>query len=266
MKEENLIKKLEETELPQIELASHRRALKMALLENACLKNQKRDNILIQVKTGIKGGINTVLKGLNSKQPVWKILVGTALTITALALSIGLPPLLGPSAEARAATIAKNSPEVQATLSDNETVSKVIKIIDSAGTENFVVVFQGDNTTLPVTVDLSSQQVISIQNSDFTDAEKEETLDIAKADPRIQELLSKGGIINFEYGLCALDMNSMTFERYGEISVVGEDFKCTAQVALNAKTVANYILVDNNQLYDANSYPTPIVTNMPTGE
>jgi hypothetical protein len=268
MKEEEFIKKLKEIELPEIELKSHRCALKMAIIGKSRLLNRKPQNFLTLTGKVVKGGIEIMQKGLNSRQPVWKILAGTALAIAALALSIGLPPLLGPSAEARAATIAKNSPEVQAALSDNETVSKVIKVIDSAGTERFVVMIQGDNETVPVMVDLSSQQVISIQSTNFTEAEKKETLDIAKADPRIQALLDKGGTINFEYGFSALDMNSMTFEQYGEISVVGEDFRCTAQVALNAKTVAKYILVDSNQLFDDNGNPIPSgpVTIIATGE
>jgi hypothetical protein len=72
MKEEELIKKLESADLPKIEVQSHRRRLRMALLQSRYFKGRSREGILSLIKSKMKRSINALTKGLGSRQPLWK--------------------------------------------------------------------------------------------------------------------------------------------------------------------------------------------------
>ena len=193
MKEEELIKKLENVELPDIELQSHRRRLRMALLDAGYLKRQRGVAILELAKSKVKGEIDTMIRGLVSRQPVWKTAV---VSILALALVVGLsltiPSLSTESVYAQAADIAQNSPQVRAALGDGEVqVVKVIKVVDNKGT----VICQGELGVITTEVDLETKEVTVVSMPELTEAGEEEAVDIAKADPRVQELLDKGASI-----------------------------------------------------------------------
>ena len=64
MKEEELIKKLESVELPEIELQSHRRRLKMALLDTVCLKKRWEVGIMELAKSKLRGAEGAILSAL----------------------------------------------------------------------------------------------------------------------------------------------------------------------------------------------------------
>ena len=107
MKEEELIKKLENTALPVIEVRSHRRRLRMALLNSEYFREQPEVGVFGQVSSTVKRGVD-VLKGLISWRPVWKpalvstlaiaLIVGSTLFVSSLVspspgtLTVTLPP------------------------------------------------------------------------------------------------------------------------------------------------------------------------------
>ena len=103
MKEEELIKKLENTALPVIEVRSHRRRLRMALLNSEYFREQPEVGVFGQVSSTVKRGVD-VLKGLISWRPVWKpalvstlaiaLIVGSTLFVSSLfsPLTVTLPP------------------------------------------------------------------------------------------------------------------------------------------------------------------------------
>jgi hypothetical protein len=72
MKEEELIKKLESADLPRIEVPSHRRRLRMALLQSRYFKGRSKEGILSLVKSKMKRSIDALTRGLGSRQPLWK--------------------------------------------------------------------------------------------------------------------------------------------------------------------------------------------------
>lgn len=72
MNEEELIKKLEGADLPRIEVPSHRRRLRMALLQASYFKEQPKAGMVSLVKSKMKGSIDVLTRGLGSRQPVWK--------------------------------------------------------------------------------------------------------------------------------------------------------------------------------------------------
>ena len=196
MKEEELIKKLESVELPEIELQSHRRWLRMALLDTGYLKRQRGVTILELAKSKVKGVKDTMIRGLVSRQPVWKTAtVGMLAVALVIGLSLTIPSLSTESAYAQAANIAQNSPEVRAALGDGEVqMVRVIKVVDGKGT----VVLQGKLDLITAEVDLKSKEVKEVTvlpMPELTKADEEKAISIAKDDPRVKELLDKGATI-----------------------------------------------------------------------
>ena len=196
MKEEELIKKLESVELPEIELQSHQRQLRMALLNAGYLQRQREVAILELAKSKVKGGID-MIRSLVSRQPIWKTAVIGVLALALITgLAIALPALTGQSAEALAADIAKNSPQIQAALGDGEVqVVKVIKIVDGKGT----VIAKGEIGIVTAEVDLKTKEITKVEvvpMPQLTEEEKEAAINVARADPRVQEILDQGAFIH----------------------------------------------------------------------
>jgi hypothetical protein len=196
MKKEELIKKLESTELPKIELQSHRSRLRIALLDADYPERQREVAILDLTKSKVRGGIERMLKGLVSPRPVWKTaLVTTSAIVLAFGLAIGLPSLIGQSPEVLAAEIAQNSPDVIAALGGDEVETvKVLNIKDNMAT---VVVEGKMGGIVNALVDLYTKVVTqAVSGPQLTDEEKEKALNIVTADPRVQELLDRGAVID----------------------------------------------------------------------
>ena len=196
MNKEELIKKLQSTELPKIELQSHRRRLRLALLNADYPERQRKVSILDLTKSKIRGGIERMLKGLGSPRPVWKTALVTTLAIVlAFVLAIGLPSLIGQSPELLAAEIAQNSPDVIAALGGDEVETvKVLNIIDNMAT---VIVEGKMGGIVNALVDLHTKVVTqAVSGPQLTDEEKEKALDIVNADSRVRELLDRGGVID----------------------------------------------------------------------
>jgi hypothetical protein len=96
MKEEELIKKLENTALPGIEVQSHRRRLRMALLDSEYFREQPKVGVFGQVSSTVKRGVD-VLRGLISWRPVWKpALVSTLAIALIVGSALFVPSLVSP--------------------------------------------------------------------------------------------------------------------------------------------------------------------------
>ena len=133
MKEEELIKKLQNAKLPDIKLQSHQSRLKMALLDAGYPQKQRGVAFRELAKSKLKGVKDTMIRGLISRQPIWKTAtVGILALALVIGLSLTIPSLTAESAYAQAAEIAQNSPEVQAALgADGEAQTINIIEIDS---------------------------------------------------------------------------------------------------------------------------------------
>jgi len=220
MKEEELIKKLESVELPRIELQSHQCRLRMALLDAGYLQRQRGVAILELAKSKVKGGIDIMIRGLVSRQPVWKTAVASVLAIALImGLALTLPGLTGQSPEALAADIAKNSPQVQVALGGEKVTVLEIKVVDDKGT----LVCEGAiGQYILVDVDLEAAEVTELEvvsMPELTEAEKEEAIAIAKADPRVQELLEQGASIDRVAPMISFIIEDTEDEK-GEFAVV----------------------------------------------
>jgi len=194
MKEEELIKRLENVKLPEIEVQSHRRRLRMALLDTGYLKRQQGISIFELAKSKLEGVKAVMSRSLVLRQPAWRFVTVTALAVALVtALVVTLPSLTGQSVQALAADIAQNSPEVRAALGGGEVqVVKVIKVVDGNGT----VIAEGKLGRIVAEVDLKKKMVTEVVTlSEFTTADKQKAIDIARADSRVKELLDKGASI-----------------------------------------------------------------------
>jgi len=196
MNEEELIKKLKSAELPKIELESHRRQLKIALLNADYSERRPKVTISDPMKSKVRGGIERMREGLVSPRPVWKTALVTTLAVAlAFGLAIGLPPLIGQSPELLAGEIARNSPDVVAALGGDEVETvRILNIEDNMAT---VIVEGKTGGIVNALVDLYTKVVTqAVVGPQLTDEEKEQALNIASADSRVQELLDRGAVID----------------------------------------------------------------------
>jgi len=166
MKDEELIKKLENTALPGIEVQSHRSRLRMALLQSEYFKEQPEVGVFGQVSSTMKRGVD-VLRGLISWRPVWKpALVSTLAIALIVGSALFVPSLVSPSTGTLTGTlppgIAKNSGEgsdapAKPILSSPANDSRVGFIGKQALTFQWTVVpeFSGVSYKLQITSDPS---------------------------------------------------------------------------------------------------------------
>ncbi|MDY6907873.1 MAG: zf-HC2 domain-containing protein [Chloroflexota bacterium] len=144
-------------------------------------------------RSTLRGGGDRVMRGLVSRQPVWKVaLVATAAVAIAIGLSVGIPHAGTASAYAQAADMAYNSPEVRDALGGDVATLSVVKVVDGVGT----VVCGGELGALVVAeVDLELKAVNVVLTPKLTEAEEQEAIAIAAADPGVQGLLDQGATI-----------------------------------------------------------------------
>ncbi|MCL0034551.1 hypothetical protein M1N21_01335 [Dehalococcoidia bacterium] len=160
MREEELIEKLKSVELPEIQLQSHRCRLRTVLLDAGRQRDRPRVTIIELAKYKLEGGIDTMIQGLVPRQAVRKIAVAGVLALVLIAGSvIVLPSLTRQSPEALAASIVRNSPEVQAALGGEEIrAMRVLEVGDQKGT----VLVWTEMVLVAAKVDLETKEVIEV--------------------------------------------------------------------------------------------------------
>lgn len=251
MKEEELIEKLKNAELPSIEIPGHQRWLKMALLSAGCPQRRQK----FELSAILKGGIDIIMKGLLSRQPVWKTAsIGIVGLAVIAALSFTLPSFLTDSVYAKAENIVKNSPTVQAALGDAELDTLQMQVIDNNGGK--VTVLLPGKTTITAEVNLDGEEVTnifvipnfipdSVTMPEVTEANKQDALRIAGADPGVRELLDKGGTIDESSLGCFVKMATNT-ETNQVASVIGKFG--SVQIELNGEIWVAEVNIDEEQV------------------
>jgi len=182
----------------------------MAVLNAGHLLNeQPKVTSLARARSRISRGMDTMRRGLVARQPVWEtalVCISTVALITGLA--IALPLLIGQSPEELAASIVRNSPEVWAALVvkpieagqvDVHSVAVAlvrVELIEEDG-DNARVLVRGEWGRYAVAdVNLGAKEVTRVYKfPEFSDEEKARAIEIAEVDPKVQELLDKGGTI-----------------------------------------------------------------------
>ena len=254
MKEEELIRKLENVELPDIELQGHRHRLRMALLNAGYLKRQQRASIWGLAK--LKGVKDIMTRSLVLRQPAWRTALAGVLAIALIVgLAIALPSLTRQSPEALAADIAENSPQVWAALGGGEVqVIKVIKLVDDKGT----VLCIGELGIVTAEVDLKTKEVTDVVlMPELTGTDEQRAIDIARADPKVKELLDKGAMIGkgspiYFFGT-RMDVETGETREFSETLVRVEiewvEKNYAAEVDLDARKVIRLVEVISGEYY-----------------
>jgi len=140
---------------------------------------------------------------VNTSKYRWRWLrpvTAVAAIVAVIAIMLVAQPWGMESPEAMAASIVRNSPEVQMAL-DGEEIEEVevtTKIVDEENNVLMVLV-KTEERVVTAEVNLDTKKVteiIRVDMPDFKPGDEQRGIDIAKADPRVQELLAQGGIIS----------------------------------------------------------------------
>ncbi len=95
MDEKELNKKLENIDLPEIELANHRRKLRMALLESEYANKKQDITVFTKVSKWMRRQIDTAADLLTPKRLNWRLALISALVIAiVISMSVVIPPLV----------------------------------------------------------------------------------------------------------------------------------------------------------------------------
>jgi len=154
--------------------------------------------------------VNTQKDGRRWLRPV----TATAAIVAVIAVMLVAQPWGMESQDAMAASIVRNSPEVQAML-DGEEIEEIevtTKIVDE---ENNVlmILIKTEERAITAQVNLDTKQVTEIIRVDvpvFQPGDEHKAIDIAKADPRVQELLAQGGVISEAQVFLSIDIEQVT--------------------------------------------------------
>ena len=203
-------------------------------------EERSRVTILDLAKSKVKGGIDTMIRGLVSRQPVWKTAVVSTLALAlVIGLSLTMPSLSTKAVYAKVADIAQNSSEVQAALGDEEVEVVAIEIVDGKGT----IIYEGTGRIVTVEVNLKAKEVTEVEVAikivdmqELSEADKREAIDIARADPRVKELLDQGATISGEV-LPTYSLGMMTDTETGKtLEISGTIAGVQVQIELGEKS------------------------------
>jgi len=131
----------------------------------------------------------------------WLRPAGAAVAIVVvIAILLVTQPWVMKSPEAMAASIVRSSPEVQAALNGEEIeeVEVTTRVVDEENNVLMTLV-RTEGRVVAAQVNLDTKQVTEIIRVDvpnFQPGDEQKAIDIAGADPRVQELLAQGGVIS----------------------------------------------------------------------
>jgi hypothetical protein len=131
----------------------------------------------------------------------WLRPVTTAAAIMAvIAIMLAAQPWSMESSEAMAASIVRNSPEVQMALNgeDIEEVEVTTKVVDEENNVLMVLV-RTEERAVAAEVNLETKKVteiVRVEVPDFQPGDEQKAIDIANVDPEVRELLAQGGTIS----------------------------------------------------------------------
>ncbi|MDD4987150.1 MAG: zf-HC2 domain-containing protein, partial [Dehalococcoidales bacterium] len=123
-----------------------------------------------------------------------------AAIVAVIAIMLVAQPWGVESPEAMAASIVRNSPEVQMALNGEEIkeVEVTTKVVDEENNVLMVLV-RTEGRTVAAEVNLETKkitEIVRVDVPDFQPGDEQKAIDIANANPEVQELLARGGVIS----------------------------------------------------------------------
>jgi len=155
--------------------------------------------------------------------------IGTAVIILAVLLTAQPWDFRTPAASA--ASIVRNSPEVQAFFDDEqiEEVEVTTKVVGTEG-EVLVVLVKTEKRMAAAEVDLRKKvvtDIVRVHVPELTTMDEQKAVDIARTDPKVQELLTRGGVfgkvsLNHSVSIKEVTGSDGQVTKEGVVEVIGE--------------------------------------------
>jgi hypothetical protein len=195
MKKEELIKRLDRVNLPEMQVLGHRQRLKQLLMEGAVssLVIEKRPHSGVS-----RRGFGAFFEWLTG--PVWRPALASALSVIVLAAILATVfYVVTPSPAVIAADIVKKDPAIQQKLSGAGEI--IVVRVDVQDHIARVVCGRGLGDFIEADVDISGRTVVETRRyeglfmAELTAESHENAINIALLDPRVKPLLSRGATV-----------------------------------------------------------------------
>lgn len=192
---DELIKRLENLDVPDIPIESHRRELREALLAAASVRGLQRENTFWD---NLKLRFDSFSRLL--QQPAWKFgATSLAVIVITLSVALGLQITGNVSPVVLASNIALNSPELPPLIDGNGEI-RVLNV-NVTGRTARVICGRDIGSIVEAEIDLSTRKVTRTQRlegffmPELTEPLKADAINIAMTDPRVKRLVSEGGSV-----------------------------------------------------------------------
>jgi hypothetical protein len=195
MKKEELIKRLERVNLPEMQVLGHRQRLKQVLMEGAVFSLITEKKPYAGVSRRGFGAFFDWLKG-----PAWRPALASALSVIVLAAILAAVfYVVTPSPAVIAADVVKRDPTIQQKLSGAGEI--IIVRVDVQDRVARVVCGRGMGDFIEADVDISDRTVVNTRRyeglfmAELTPEAHENAINIALLDPRVKPLLARGATV-----------------------------------------------------------------------
>ncbi len=195
MDEREFFNRLENIDFEAGEAPGHRRRLRAALLK-AHSGQKTYQNPLLSIMEG-------VVNMLNSRQPVWRAMLVSALVIGSVAaVVITRPSVAWQAEEEQAATILQEDSAFTAAFG-GEAITDVKMLGQGQNPAKFAV--SSATAHFIVDIDLATEAVVSYNGNreGFTEAEKSQSLQILNQNSLTQTILGEGAAVQYVLVSCA---------------------------------------------------------------
>lgn len=195
MKKEELVSKLENAELPDLLILSHKERLKAVLLEGMnARKTAKESHIVGSIRPGIRSWFEWL------RVPVWRAAVASTLVICVTGSILALAfYFASPSPAVIAADVVKKDPGIQQRLSGAGEI--IIVRVDVKDRIASVVCGRGMGDFIEADVDINGRSVVNTKRfeglfvAELPQAAQDSAAKIAFADPKVKSMMDKGASV-----------------------------------------------------------------------
>lgn len=195
MKKEDLIRRLEQAEVPELHIAGHRKRLKQALMEGYSINQPETAMVYHEIPHSWWGSFLNWLRG-----PVWRPALASILSVIMLAgMLAGAFYLASPSPSVIAADVVRNDPSIQKKLSGSgEIIIVQVEVRDRVAK---VVCGRGIGDFIEADVDIAGRTIVTTRRfeglfmAELDPKAHENAINIALLDSRVKPILAKGATI-----------------------------------------------------------------------
>lgn len=246
MKKEELIRRLERTEIPELLVQAHREHLRRVLLQAA--------------RPGMAGGsrrqAGPIQNGLSAfwnwfRVPAWRAYAASAAAIFLIAAVLAVTfYIISPSPAVVAANVVKNDPRIQQTLSGSgEIIIVRVEVRDNMAN---VVCGRGMGDFVEAQVDVVDRYVVSTRRfegiflPELPLQAQDTAVKIARSDPRVKDSLDKGGTIGKVFPIVT-SISSITIVDGNLVKVTPVSSEAIVPVYRDGKTMLVQVDLDGQK-------------------